>query len=783
MLCAAPLSAGQIFQTLDIIKAYAQWCPATYDINNFDYLNPDYVPSYSYLMPNGWDKLLMTVGLKSRPLWQPKPFLELLEKVTKERNKEGLKGQCIQRIEVSQGDHFLIWASLHGAFHSFVRTLEHLKEQRIIDNDLKIIEPKYYMIFDGNTIDRSPYGMETLTVILRLLEANPTRVFYAQGNHEADGYWEEYDFHDEQTYKLGALQGFMPPYKDGKTPYTAELYNFFDTLPMALFLAANTVERSDGIQIGHYDRSEFPLTFEEQKYILNAVDTKVFPYPISIPKEQKVQKPAKVTSIIEGDSAIVPDYTSDGLRFLPADQGIAAWSVLSSPTIAYQKMYNFYMDSYVEITIEIPIEKTTIKQHYQDVRKLTGFKTGRVYNMFSGQADEQFRAQSKVELVNVGTTTDLKGALVHFGTELYTGLALAFNKQNQDGVIPGCLAELIVLNDGHSPIRSRRNIEALMKDFDTKIMIGLDETMLLNAYLDLVLKKDFLVMFPVNGVEKFRSPQYSNVIHYNHSYINESEISTAYILDKVGANKIAVVYEKPGVGDDALLGVRIACKDRKFTSLIELPFTTSILDFKDQIAAIHRENPDVIALFLSEASVHEFIRQIGVQNIAEKILYGASSIGAESVRQYCQEKGLRLIVTYLVPNPFKSEMPIVQEFRKDASSNNAVISAQGLEAYIIASIFVEGLRIIKGPINNDTIMKSFESMHDYKFKGLTLNFNKNTRELLNTIWIDTGENKDWIPNEVHDRTEAEIDTVRKASDSKKEEPQKHEPEKHTTSWW
>ena len=159
-------------------------------------------------------------------------------------------------------------------------------------------------------------------------------------------------------------------------------------------------------------------------------------------------------------------------------------------------------------------------------------------------------------------------------------------------------------------------------------------------------------------------------------------------------------------------------------------------------------------------------------------MYGTSAIGAESFRQYCASKGLRLMGTHLVPNPVKSELPIVQDFRKEALDNNVVYSAQALEAYVVGSIFVEGLRIIKGPITNDSIMKSFESMQNYAFKGLTLSFNKESRELSNTVWLDTGEGKDWTPETVHRHAAANVDAVRKITDNKKQES-----EKKATSWW
>jgi len=732
---------AEIFETLDVLKKHVKSLPVEVPIDNQDYLNPSYTSYLRAHQPTAIDKMLTVVGLKRKSPWKASGFLDLIRRVTKQRQKDGMRGEFIQRQEVSQDDQFLIWGSLHGSYHSLVVTLEHLVEQKIIDNNLKIIAPKYFMVFSGNVVDRSIYSLETLAIVLRLMEANPTRVFYIKGDHEYKGKWQDYDLRKELESKVAVLMGEYPPYKNAVVPFTDDIDAFFDTLPMALFLGMKTVDSADLIRIGHFTREVFKLSREELPYVANT-DQTILPMPIALPKKRENEKPAEIIALTEGSSEVIPHYSDQGLQLLPTDDGPTTWSILSAQNYGFQKLYKFFNDSYVDITIALPMKKSTITQHYQDARNRTGFKTGRTYNMFTSQADEQYRAQTKIDVLKVGLTIALRGARAMFGQQIRTGIALAINKQNQQGISAGNIIAITMRNDSGVIAKKRQNIEAFY-DSDIKILLGINEGVMYRAYYDLVKKYNLLVVFPFDAVKAMRTAEYTQIIHYGPSFTEEAEISTRYILDTISPEKIMIFYEDIPLGKDALEGARIACKEKGFKELVEVPFAPGELRFKGYSDKIQKENPSVIGLFTSGSVGQEFIRQIGAQTLGKSILYGLSSFGSESFRQYYQERGLRVITTNLIPDPFKSELPIAQDYRKDAADNNLKGSPQMFEAYVIASIFVEALRITKGAITADAIKQTLESMNNHDFKGLKLTFNKKTRELSDAIWLDVGDGSVW----------------------------------------
>lgn len=733
---------AEIFESLDVLKEYAKNNPTVVPIDNQDYLNPDYNGYLEAQVPTTIDKILMAVRLKRRSSWKPEEFIELLRRVTQKRKKDGMRGKFLQRQEVSQDDHFLVWGNLQGAFHSFVSALEHLVDQKIIDKNLKIIAPKYFMVFSGNVIDRSVYSLETLTIVLRLLDANPNRVFYIKGDHESGGMWLDFDLHNELQFKVAVPMGMLPPYKEN-IPFTDDLEALFETLPMALYLGMKTVDIAQGIRIGHFTREQYQLSYDEMAYILNNPDHTLFTFPLQAPKDRKDEKQAEVIAMTEGSSDLIPNYNDQGLRLLPPDQGTTAWSILSAQNDCFEKLYKFYTDSYVDITISLPMKQSTITQVYQDARNRTGFKSGRTYNIFCGQASEQYRAQPKMNVITVGSTVDLKGEATILGRQIRDGLSLATNKQNQQGIAAGQIISLTILDDKHLFSQMRRNIEILGKNYQAKMLLGVEESMLVRAYFDLIQLYNITVFFPFTGVASTRDAKHTNIIHYGPSYKDEADISTRYIIDTIAPSKIAILYDQEQIGVDALAGVRKVCKEKGFTALVEIPFTSKELNFKKQIERIQHEDPDTLGIFTSAPVGQEFIRQIGVDNLSRRTLYAVSSFGAQTFRQYYQGRGLRMITTNLVPSPFNSETLIAQDFRKEAAANNVVISPQTFEAYIYGSVFVEALRNTKGEVTADAIKRTLESMKDYEFKGLKLSFDKETRQISDGVWLDLGDGGEW----------------------------------------
>lgn len=99
-----------------------------------------------------------------------------------------------QKIVVPTDAKVFFIGDIHSSLHSFWNCLLNMN---IFDNNLKITNPKNYLIFTGDIIDRGPYSIELLHIIFSLRIKNPNNVYICNGNHEDSKMYNSYGFKDE----------------------------------------------------------------------------------------------------------------------------------------------------------------------------------------------------------------------------------------------------------------------------------------------------------------------------------------------------------------------------------------------------------------------------------------------------------------------------------------------------------------------------------------------------------------------------------------------------------
>lgn len=146
----------------------------------------------------------------------------------------------VQKLVIPQESNVFFFGDLHGNFHSLLRTLNHLKNQNVLDDSFHIINPSSYLIFLGDYVDRGNYGIEIIYTLMRLRMANPRNVFLIRGNHEDMRLNEQYGFADELYDRAGYKEADM-----------STIERWYDSMPMALFLGVKTQGYVDYIQCCH----------------------------------------------------------------------------------------------------------------------------------------------------------------------------------------------------------------------------------------------------------------------------------------------------------------------------------------------------------------------------------------------------------------------------------------------------------------------------------------------------------------------------------------------------
>jgi hypothetical protein len=372
-----------IFSTLAQLQEYAKSMDEYPKNDALAWVTPSYRTFWRKQVPSRWENFLYTMRFRARPLWHIEAFNDLMAKVTKINESSSYIDRFVIKMKPAPGTQFVIWGDVQGAFHSLVRVLTYLKKNGFINEQLEIIKPYTYFVFNGDLVNRGPYSLEVLTVIMRLIERNPQRIFYLKGRQEDAGFWKNFNLKDELILRAGVIS-------KREIPLAQELDRFFNTLPLALYLVNQEDAKAiDVVRISYFDRKFAELDEEHFNIFFKEPNTAALNLFKLGQKSENYNKKINVRAVIEAENRSSVYRPSPGLVQLEADKGATAWTQLSSPIESYRYLQDFYFDAFVILDIGKQLTDWTVTLYNQDVRELLGIQKHSIFNLLTGLRDYQ----------------------------------------------------------------------------------------------------------------------------------------------------------------------------------------------------------------------------------------------------------------------------------------------------------------------------------------------------------------------------------------------------------
>lgn len=706
------------FKNLESLNKYANFYPENYSIDNDDWQDPNFKKFYKKTLNQSiFKKILIATKIKNEPLFNIQDFSTLLDKLAADRknylkplikNNIGKRNKNIKNldktIDLKNGYRCFVFGDLHASFHSFVRDLNELEKQKIIDKNLKIISPDCYIVFLGDVINRSPYSLETLNAVLLLLEKNPEKVIYLRGNHETRKYWRNFNARRQ-------IQEIFPKYANLKSKNNIfdKIDKIFRTLPKNLILNITGPEKDSIL-----------LTFEENRDFIEG-------------------KP-NIKFMLVGEKKLNNNKKKSGLEFIDYDHGITKWSLASCPNKTYQKFFSLMHDSFVEIFIAPTTRQSILTFNYHDINS-PEFKQI-FYAPISGKILNSKNNMSSRKTYNIGSSMYLSGITALIGYENKIGLetALYFNNFNPKNY----LIKPFIFDDEYLQNLAALNIKNLINIYNIKTIIYPTGTPTIMAYIDLIKNGQVSVFFPYSGGNQIRASELKNIINFRPSFKNEIISMINYLVKDFNLKKFAFFYTDDSYGIPITEDAHNELKKLGITEWLDLPHARGNPNLDNKmINKIKEFMPEAIACISVEAIIKELIEKLSPEFFSNTILFSLSAMNGQSFERFLKTKGIKQILSSVVPDPFNSEIEIVKEFRKNMSARGLTVSFNALEAYIAGTLLSLAINKIEYPATKEKIMSFFENMNHYKYKGLELTFNPEKRDLSQPVWIRNLDNK-WV---------------------------------------
>ncbi|MDA8108178.1 MAG: ABC transporter substrate-binding protein [Betaproteobacteria bacterium] len=322
--------------------------------------------------------------------------------------------------------------------------------------------------------------------------------------------------------------------------------------------------------------------------------------------------------------------------------------------------------------------------------------------------------------VLVGESAAFTGPAAQLGIQMRDGMKLYFDHVNAQGGVYGRKIELITRDDRYEPKLAAENTHQLIEDDKVFALIGYVGTPTSQAALPIFTAAETPFIGPFTGADLLRHPFNRYVFNVRASYYDETDKIVQQLLT-VGIKRFAVFYQNDAYGQAGLTGVQRAVKKRGGEIVATGTVERNTVDVGKAVKDIAPKQPDAVIMISAYNSIAAFVRQMKKLDYAGEFL-NVSFVGSTALAKELGEEGRGVVISQVVPFPWGEATPVIAEFNALAAQAKVDVNFSSVEGYLVAKVFVEGLRRAGKNLTREGLIRALETMTNYDLGGFTVNF-------------------------------------------------------------
>jgi len=226
---------------------------------------------------------------------------------------------------------------------------------------------------------------------------------------------------------------------------------------------------------------------------------------------------------------------------------------------------------------------------------------------------------------------------------------------------------------------------------------------------------------PFTGAEILRVPFNRYVFHVRASYYDETERIIKQVVS-IGGKNIAVFYQDDTYGLAGLKGVEIAMTKRNLKISALGTVERNTVKVENAVKTIYAAKPDAVVMVSAYTSCAEFIRQMKKAG-STATFYNVSFVGSKALSDALGKDGIGVAISQVVPFPWGTAVPVVKEYQQLAKkAGNTDYNFSAMEGFLVAKVFVEGLRRTGRDLNREKFIDTMEKMQDFDLGGFYIGY-------------------------------------------------------------
>lgn len=321
----------------------------------------------------------------------------------------------------------------------------------------------------------------------------------------------------------------------------------------------------------------------------------------------------------------------------------------------------------------------------------------------------------------VGQFAAFSGPAAQLGQRLNVGIQAYFKAVNEQGGVNGRTLRLVTRDDGYEPDRAVAAVKALIEQDQVFALVGAVGTPTGLAAVPVLTAAKVPLVGMFTGAQSLREPFNRYVFHVRASYFDETERIVQH-LTTLGMKKIAVFYQNDAYGKAGLEGVTRALQRRQLKPAATATFERNSVDVAAALQGILPAQPEAVVQIGAYKACAEFIKQARARGYGGQF-FNVSFVGSKALADELGPAGMGVVISQVVPFPYTPSLPVVREYQqrmKEAGQTELDFSS--MEGYLIAKVFVEGLKRAGRNLTREGLITALESMKDVNLGGFEISY-------------------------------------------------------------
>jgi len=334
----------------------------------------------------------------------------------------------------------------------------------------------------------------------------------------------------------------------------------------------------------------------------------------------------------------------------------------------------------------------------------------------------------------LGQSAGMSGPTAQYARQALNGAKIYFDKINQQGGVHGRRIELLTRDDQYTASLAAYNTRQLIERDGVFALFGFVGWPASQAGLQIASRARVPFFAPFTGGAL--QPSFNRHLFSIRASYADEYARFLRNMNWLGTRKLVLLYQQDQYGVSLKQDLENHAR-REAIELTSIGISHGGINLAPLIEKTLAVHADVVMLVSADYQVNaRIVRGLRDDGFLGQF-FAVSFVGNKQLAGELGELAHGILVTQVVPLPWRMSMPLVAEYRKRvAEAGHEELSVTGLEGYIAARVLVEGLKRAGRNLTRERLIRALESINarNYDGGGYAVNFSSTRHQ--GSMYVD-----------------------------------------------